>query len=100
MCLGISLAEEPVDGGWGAASDPSITETIQALFDKAVDGLVGVDYVPVAYLGGQVVAGYNHAILCQATVVYPGAIPTWVIMYLFEDLDGNVSITDIVDLVW
>ena len=100
LCLGTSRAEEPVDGGWGTASDSSITENVKALFDKAAEGLTGVDYIPVVYLGGQVVAGYNHAILCQATVVYPDAVPRWVIMYLFEDLDGSVTITDIVDLVW
>ena len=51
---------EPVDGGWGTASDPTITDEVRALFEKALDGLVGVNYVPVTYLGTQVVAGYNH----------------------------------------
>ena len=92
--------DEVVDGGWGTASDPTITDEVRALFDQALNRLVGVKYVPVAYLGMQVVAGYNHAILCQATTVYPGASPRWVIMYLFEDLDGNVSITEIRDLNW
>ena len=87
-------------GGWAAASDPAITDEIQELFDKGIKGLVGVHYVPVAYLGSQVVAGLNHAILCQATVVYPGAEPRWVIVYLFEDLKGGVSVTDITDLNW
>ena len=91
---------EVVDGGWGAASDPAITDEVRALFDKALNGLTGVDYVPVTYLGMQVVAGYNHAILCQATTVYPGASPRWVIMYLFEDLEGGVTITEIRDLDW
>lgn len=91
---------EVIDGGWGTALDPMVTEEVRALFDKALNGLVGVNYIPVTYLGMQVVAGYNHAILCQATTVYPGAIPRWVIMYLFEDLDGNVTITEIRDLNW
>ncbi len=92
--------DEVVDGGWGMASDPAITDEVKALFDKALNGLVGVNYVPVTYLGMQVVAGYNHAILCQATTVYPGASPRWVIMYLFEDLDGGVTVTDIRNLDW
>ena len=58
------------------------------------------DDVPVTYLGMQVAAGYNHAILCQATTVYPGAAPRWVIVYLFEDLEGGVTMTDIRDLSW
>ena len=91
-------ADEPVDGGWGVAGDPAITDEIRAIFDKGTEGLVGVDYIPVTYLGMQIVAGYNYAILCQATTVYPGAQPRWVIMYLFEDLDGGVTITNIIDL--
>ena len=91
---------EAADGGWGTASDPAITDEVRALFDKAMKGLVGVNYVPVAYLGSQVVAGCSHAVLCQATTVYPGAAPRWVIVYLFEDLDGGVTITDIRDLNW
>lgn len=89
---------EALDGGWEAASDPGITDEVRALCEKALNGLVGVNYVPVTYLGSQVVAGRNHAILCQATTVYPGAKPRWVILYLYEDLDGDVTVTDIRDL--
>ena len=92
--------EKPVLGGWSTASDPSITDEVRALFDQGMKGLVGVKYTPVAYLGSQVVAGYNHAVLCQATTVYPGATPRWVIVYLYADLKGNVSITDITELNW
>ena len=92
--------DEPIDGGWGAAADPTITDEIRALVERACSGLLGVNYVPVAYLGSQIVAGYNHAVLCQAATVYPGAEPRWVIMYLFEDLDGGVAVTNIADLNW
>lgn len=91
---------ETAAGGWEAAADPAVSDEVRALFDKAVNGLTGVNYVPAAYLGTQVVAGRNHAILCQATTVYPGAAPRWVIMYLYEDLNGAVTITDITDLNW
>lgn len=91
---------DQTDGGWEAAPDPAVTDEVRALFDKAMNGLVGVNYVPVAYLGSQVAAGYNHAILCQATTVYPGATPYWVILYLYEAPDGNVTITDIAELNW
>ena len=84
-------------GGWQAAADPTITEERQALLDKALEKLVGVNYVPVAYLGSQVVAGRNHAFLCQGTVVYPGAEPEWKILYLYEDLQGNVTVMNIAD---
>ncbi|MBR2662602.1 MAG: hypothetical protein IKE25_02695 [Clostridia bacterium] len=74
-----------------------MTEGRKALFDKGLEGLLGVNYLPVAYLGSQIVAGTNHAFLCQTTVVYPGAQPEYAIVYLYEDLQGNVSILNIAD---
>ena len=87
----------PVSGGWTPAADPAVTEERIALFDKGLEGLLGVNYLPVAYLGSQIVAGTNHAFLCQTTAVYPGAQPAYAIVYLYEDLQGNVSILNIAD---
>ena len=97
MMVGVAAAEEKV-GGWTPAADPSITDEVMAVFEKGTEGLTGVDYVPVAYLGSQVVAGTNHCFLCQATVVYPDAEPGYALMYLYEDLQGNVSVMNIADL--
>ena len=85
----------PLAGGWEAAADPTVTAEVNELLTKGLHGLVGVSYVPVAYLGSQVVAGRNHAILCQSSVVVPNAVPSWKIVYLYEDLQGNVSIMNI-----
>ncbi|MGN1369062.1 MAG: hypothetical protein ACI4WX_09355 [Aristaeellaceae bacterium] len=89
---------ETLAGGWRVAENNAITEENRALLEQALEGLVGVTYVPVAYLGSQVVAGMNHCFLCQATVVYPGAEPTLVLVYLYQDLTGQVEITRIADL--
>ena len=89
LSLACAFAENTM-GGWQAAEDPTI-------FDKGLEGLVGVGYKPVAYLGSQVVAGTNHAVLCQGTVVVPDAVPSWKIVYLYQDLQGNVSVLDIED---
>ena len=103
MLCGAALAEEQtkaglgVVGGWTVAEDPTVTEEIQALTDKGVEGLLGVHYVPIAYLGSQMVGGKNHAVLCQATVVYPDAKPTLVILYLYEDPEGNVQLLNVSD---
>ena len=82
-------------GGWTAAESPAITEKVQELVDRATEGLLGVDYVPAAYLGTQLVAGTNHCVLCQARAVYPGAKPYYTLVYLYEALSGNVEILDI-----
>ena len=99
MLMSIAAAEDgPLSGGWTPSVDPAVTEELQAVFDKGLEGLVGVRYTPVAYLGSQVVAGTKHALLCQATVVYPGAEPYYTIVYLYEDLQGNVTILNIAEL--
>ena len=100
LLMGSALAEDVsvgLSGGWTPAADPALSDEVRALFEKAMEGLMGVDYVPVAYLGSQVVAGTNHAILCQATVVYPGAQPAWKIVFLYEDLTGHAEILSIAD---
>ena len=84
-------------GGWAPAEDPTVTEEVETLLEKATFELLGVTYKPVAYLGSQVVAGTNHAILCQAQVVSPDARPYFVIVYVYEDLHGNVSLLNIAD---
>ncbi len=82
-------------GYWEVAADPTVTPERKAIFDKGMEGLLGVDYVPVLYLGSQVVAGTNHAFLCQATVVAPDAVQEWMVVYLYQDLQGSISVLDI-----
>ena len=83
-------------GGWAKADSPVITDDFMKIFDKAVAELDGVDYVPVAYLASQVVAGTNHCVLCKATPVVPNAKTTYSIVYIYEDLEGKAEITEIV----
>ena len=92
------FAEGPVTGGWTVAESTEINAEEQEIFDKAMEGLVGVNYEPIAYMGSQVVAGLNHCFLCKATVVYPGAEATLALVYIYQDLKGNAQITNIANL--
>ena len=67
------------------------------VFDKAFENLVGVEYEPIAYLGNQVVAGYNHLYLCKMTYVLPYELSSLAFVTIYEDLEGNVEITNISD---
>lgn len=84
-----------LSGGWSQAESPEVTEEIEDLCDKAFRRLVGVGYKPVALLSTQVVAGTNYCILCESTIVYPGAEPTYAFVTLYKDLEGNVEVLDI-----
>ena len=86
-------APEPVAGGWSDGESPVITEAQKAVFDKAMEKIIGVDYTPIAYLGSQVVAGRNHRFLCRAKPVGPGSPETYSVVEIYEDLENNASVT-------
>ena len=83
------------EGGWSLAESPVISRDVQNDFDKATEELVGADYKAVALLSEQVVAGMNYCILCESTKVIPDAVSYYSFVYMYKDLEGNVSITDI-----
>lgn len=87
----------PLAGGWSKTDSPEITEEIKALLEKATADMVGAAYTPVAYIGSQVVAGRNHAVLCTITPVVPDAVAKYAVVILYEDLEGNVTITSVLD---
>ena len=84
-------------GGWSRAESPVVTDKMKEKLDKALDGMVGASYIPVAYLGSQIVAGTNYALLCRVSPVVPDAVETYEIVYLNETLEGEISIMDIVE---
>ncbi len=88
---------EPIDGGWGTPADYSqavIPENAQAAFDKATADLEKGKLTPAALLATQVVAGTNYMFVCYGSVGVdePGTYVQIVVVY--EDLDGNASITN------
>ena len=96
LALGtMAVCAEPMMSGWTVSENIEITEEQKAVFDKALEGLLGVNYEPLAYLGSQVVAGTNHCFLCRSTVVYPGAVPQLALVYIYEALDGHAEILNI-----
>lgn len=66
----------------------------QKAFDKALDGMTGTAYSPIVLLAQQVVSGKNYSILCMEQTTVPDAEPELHIITIYEDLDGNASITE------
>ena len=62
--------------------------TNKAALEKALEGMVGASYEPVACLGTQVVAGTNYCYLAVSDTGFPELV------YLYADLEGNVSVSD------
>lgn len=95
--------KEAVVGGWSVAEESEINDDIKNTFYQAMDKyqdeeIITVSYDPVTYLGSQVVAGLNHAILCKCSEINKGT--KWVIVYIYENLDGDAEVTDVIDVKW
>ena len=90
-----ACAETPLLGGWSTPDSPEITPELQELFDKATEGLLGVSYTPLALVGTQLVSGMNYCFLCEAKAVIPNAVPYYVNVTVYKDLEGNAKVTDI-----
>lgn len=77
-----------------------IPDDVKAAFEKAMEGLVGCTYEPIAILGSQVVSGMNYCLLCKTTVVTPDAPVSYTLVYIYEALDGTAEILSIQDIVF
>ena len=99
LLLSVAAAvAEPMVGGWSVAENNAVTEEQKAVFDKAIEKLMGISHESVAYLGSQLVAGTNHCFLCKATVIYPDAVPSYKLVYIYQDLQGDATVTQVADL--
>lgn len=90
-----SNAEGGLVGGWLRADSPEISDRFKSVFAKATETLTGVEYTPVAYIASQIVAGRNHCVLCTAKATVPDAEECYVILHIYEDLQGNAAITEV-----
>ena len=94
----VTPPEEGPMGAWSYAEDPAVSEEMQTRLNKALEGMVGASYAPVANLGSQVVAGLNRCLLCQVTPVVPNAQPHYALVYVYETLDGGAELMQVIDL--
>lgn len=91
--------ETPVSGGWAInrSEGAILPEAVQTAFDKATTDYTGMDLVPVAYIGNQVVAGMNYALLCEGTTVTAEPETSLKVAIIYHDLEGNAEITNVAD---
>ncbi len=71
-----------------------ITNEEIAIFDKAFEGFVGVQYKPIA-VSTQVVAGMNYSFFCNSKGVYPDAHTTPAMVEIYKPIDKDPRISSI-----
>lgn len=87
-------------GGWQLQEAPSadpLPAEVRETFTKAMEGYVGMDFEPVAYLGSQVVAGTNYQILCLGTTVTAVPVTAYKVVTIYKDLEGNATVSNVAD---
>ena len=75
------------DADWNLPETIEMPEEVTAVFEKAMDGLTGVSYEPVGYLGEK---DGLYCVLCRATVVFPDAKPYYALVYVNETGVQNI----------
>ena len=91
----IVLPATGLAGGYyyGDAEGSTIEGGIAEAFEKAVEGLDGVHYEPLAVIGQQVAAGVNYAIVVKATTVTAEPVSAVGIVRLYVGVDGTSTMT-------
>ena len=82
-------------GEWTESDEPEMTEELKEIFEIATEDLIGVKYEVIELLETQIVSGTNYKFLAEKQVVYPGSEKETVIVTVYKDLMGRVSILDI-----
>lgn len=87
----------PMSGGWNVdIAIGSMPQKIATAFAK-FDDMVGANYVPIAYLGSQVVNGTNHAVLAEQTIL-TGKDTKNIVLIIFNEKAGDMNDPTVVNI--
>ena len=86
-------------GGWTilTGQKAQLPEEVQEAFDKAMEGFVGSNVTPVAFIAQQVVAGMNYMILCECETVTQNPEVSYQMVVIYRNLDGDAEISGMKD---
>ena len=87
-------------GGWSVKEDPTVTPEALAVFEQAMPDHDRVDHEAVALLATQLVAGTNYCFLVSTVMDEPNAQPSYQIVYIYADLQGNVQVLETQDITF
>ena len=84
-------------GGWNIDEMKSVNlpQKVASAFTEITSGLVGAEYMPVLYVGSQLVNGTNYCIIALQTLVTQETQKRLVKMVIHVDLDGATSLVSI-----
>ena len=73
----------------------NLPQEVASAFTAVTGDLVGADYMPVLYVGSQIVNGMNYCVLAVQTVMTAVPDKRLVKMILNVDIDGTASLVSV-----
>ena len=92
---GEETGETAKTGEWELTQNGALTEDAQSAFDKAMQGLMGVNYTPLVLLAVREAEKAGYCLLCEARVVYPNAQPYYAFVTVIGDEIARIVAMDI-----
>lgn len=86
-------------GGWSnnTSSNAALFEKAQKALNKAQQDADGITFTAKELIATQVVSGTNYKLLCDGETTDAQSPTKEYYVIVYEDLDGNCEITDIID---
>ena len=84
-------------GGWNIdeMKGCNLPQKVQSAFTAVTSELVGADYMPVLYVGSQVVNGMNYCVLAKQTIITATPENRLVKMIINVDTKGVASLVSV-----
>ena len=84
-------------GGWNIDEMKSVNlpQKAQSAFTAVTGGLVGAEYMPVLYVGSQIVNGTNYCILAVQTIITGNPEKRLVKMIINVSSNGTTSLVSV-----
>lgn len=68
------------------------------IFQRAFADILGVEFIPLIYVGSQVVAGVLHSYIASRRPIHPASETTLVKVVIYQNLEQMVSLHEITDI--
>ena len=95
-----TTADMDIVGGWSVPEDAAGAGLPKEINEKYESATATVDWIwskvdPLAYLGSQVVAGNNYALICKGESASEERADSIMIVTIYEDTDGKSELSNI-----
>lgn len=82
-----------IQGGWELANMQAcnLPEKVASGFGEVTQSMVGAKYLPVLYVGTQVVHGVNHMLICKQALAAQGA-PEYLVKMVLNQVPDESSL--------